>query len=162
MQELCKEPIALDAASCFLIDGCGRFSQVFRELILISIDIQPHADHLKRLRSCSRSTFAENAADLAFAEEDIIRPFYCNASCGNQFDGFSRSQGSQQREPREPLSQPIMADRFSDNDGAIEVDARGRKPLPREPAATFRLGLGHYNCTVLNTNMGESDRLSIR
>src|SRR5262249_32049129 len=159
MQELCKKPIALDAASCFLIDGCGRFSQLFRELVPIAIDIQPHADHLKRLRSCSPSTFAENAAGLAFADEDIIRPFYCDASCGNQVDGCSGSEGSKQREPREPLSQPIVADRFSDNDGAIEVDARGRKPLSREPAATFRLGLGHDNCTMFNTSMGESDRL---
>jgi len=95
MQELRKKPMALDAASCFLVEGCGRFSQVFWELAPIPVDVQPHADHLKRLRSRSRSTFAQDAADLAFAEEHIVRPFDCDAGCGNQFDGFSRSQGSQ-------------------------------------------------------------------
>ena len=39
LQELRKKPMALDMAACFLIDGCGRFSQVFRELAPIPVDI---------------------------------------------------------------------------------------------------------------------------
>ena len=162
VQELRKKPIAFDGVSCFMTDGCGRFSQVFWEVVPISVDVQPNADDLKRSGSCHRSTFAEDAANLTFGDEYIIRPFHRDACCGNRFDGFSRSQGSNQREPREPLGQPIGVDQFSDDDGAIQIDAWGRKPLSREPATAFRLRVGHHDCAVFNTCVGEGDRLAVR
>src|SRR6185295_1073904 len=103
VQKLREKSVAFEGVTCLMTDGCGHVPQVFREVVPTPVHVQPNADNLKRSGSCHRSTFAKDAADLAFGDEEIIWPFYRDVDCGNRFDGFSRSQGRHQREPREPF-----------------------------------------------------------